>query len=121
MDEVKKKVKEEYLEDIVALTEFAANRFKKSCDDNSKPYELRVGIRGGGCSGFEYVFAPKDKDIAGDNVFEQYGVRIYVDSKSAEIIKGTIIDANVLAIAGQEYQFYNEKAKSTCGCGLSFS
>ncbi len=82
---------------------------------------LRVGIKAGGCSGFEYVFgweaAPRDSD----QVFEgDDGARIFVDPKSLRFLDGTVLDYDTSLIS-RGFTLSNPHAKSTCGCGHSFS
>jgi iron-sulfur cluster assembly protein len=82
---------------------------------------LRVGLKAGGCSGFEYVFAwereprPTDETFAGPD-----GSRIFVDPKSYRLLKGTLLDYDT-SLLSKGFVFNNPNAKSTCGCGLSFS
>ena len=80
---------------------------------------LRVGLRGGGCAGFEYVLdftTPKDYDY----IMIFGGVEIYIDPVSAMHLEGTTIDY-VTSLMGSGFKFINPNAKSTCGCGSSFS
>ncbi len=83
------------------------------------PKGLRVGIRGGGCTGFSYLFewsdgAPRDKD----KVFEKDGIRLYVDPKSFVYLDGTELDF-VTSMMGHGFKFNNPNVKGTCGCGES--
>jgi iron-sulfur cluster assembly protein len=81
---------------------------------------LRVGVKAGGCSGFEYVFewetAPKDTDI----VYEAAGARVWIDPRSHRLLDGTTLDYDTSLLA-RGFVFQNPHAKSTCGCGQSFS
>ncbi len=81
---------------------------------------LRVSVVGGGCSGLSYKLsfdaAPKEKD----KVIEHGGVRVVVDGKSALFLRGTVLDFTD-GLNGQGFVFTNPNAKSTCGCGSSFS
>jgi iron-sulfur cluster assembly accessory protein len=83
-------------------------------------YGLRVAVRGGGCSGFEYALdfdeAPRD----GDHVVEYDGLKVMVDGISARYLAGTTIDY-VLGMAGAGFKFNNPKATGSCGCGSSFA
>jgi len=81
---------------------------------------LRVGIKGGGCSGLSYTFAWEKEARLGDEVFEgPDGARIYVDRKSLLFLKGTVLDYDTNLIS-KGFVFNNPNAKTTCGCGSSF-
>ena len=88
--------------------------------ENLTGYGIRVGVVGGGCSGFQYSMdfeqAPKDGDIT----VEQDGIKLYVDSMSSMYLQGVTIDY-VVGLQGAGFKFNNPNAKSTCGCGSSFS
>ncbi len=81
---------------------------------------LRIGVRAGGCSGYEYVMKPETAPRPNDSVYEVDGVRIVIDPKSAEILEGTTIDYTG-QLVGSGFQFHIPKAKRQCGCGTSFS
>ena len=82
---------------------------------------LRVGIKAGGCSGFEYVFAWDAAPRDGDQVFQgDGGARIFVDPKSLRFLDGTVLDYDTSLIS-RGFTLNNPHAKSTCGCGHSFS
>jgi iron-sulfur cluster assembly accessory protein len=83
---------------------------------------LRVGVQGGGCSGFSYnMVAVLEAEINPDwNLFEFDTLRVYVDQMSAMYLEGTQIDY-VDGLNGTGFKFNNPRVKSTCGCGQSFS
>ena len=82
---------------------------------------LRVGVKAGGCSGLSYVFAWEADAKPGDQVIEaQLGARIFVDQKSFRFLDGTTLDYDT-SLLSKGFVFENPKAKSTCGCGTSFS
>ena len=82
---------------------------------------LRIGLKAGGCSGFEYVFALERTPHDGDHVFEgPDGARVFVDPKSLRLLDGTVL-AYDTSLISRGFLFENPHAKSTCGCGLSFS
>jgi iron-sulfur cluster assembly accessory protein len=81
---------------------------------------LRIAVRGGGCSGFEYALDFENEARDNDWVYEQSGLTIYVDAVSARYLEGTNIDY-VLGMAGAGFKFNNPKAAGTCGCGSSFT
>src|ERR1700758_5104158 len=79
---------------------------------------LRVGVRGGGCSGFQYALA-FDEQRAGDTVFEDKGIRLLVDSPSLPYVKGSVIDF-VEGLQGAGFKVENPNVVAACGCGSSF-
>jgi len=81
---------------------------------------IRVGVQGGGCSGFQYSMDFEKEPRADDMVFEQEGVRLYIDPMSSMYLQGVTIDY-VIGLQGAGFKFDNPNAKSTCGCGSSFS
>ena len=80
---------------------------------------LRVGVKGGGCSGLSYTFAWERQPRLGDEVFEGHGAKIFVDKKSLLFLKGTTLDYDT-ALLTKGFVFNNPNAKQTCGCGSSF-
>ncbi len=82
---------------------------------------LRIGIKAGGCSGLSYTFAWEAGPREGDHVFEgAQGSKVFVDPKSYQFIQGTTLDYDT-ALVSRGFIFNNPNAKSTCGCGTSFS
>ena len=81
---------------------------------------VRIGVQGGGCSGLSYNLNFDTKVSEYDEVIEADGVKFVVDTKSALFLKGTTLDY-VTALMGGGFKFVNPNAKSTCGCGESFS
>ena len=79
---------------------------------------LRVGVRGGGCSGFQYALA-FDTERAGDTVFEDHGLRLLVDEQSLPYVRGAIVDY-VESLQGAGFSVNNPKVIAACGCGQSF-
>ena len=79
---------------------------------------LRVGVRGGGCSGFQYHLA-FDNQRDGDAVFEDHGLRILVDNQSLPYVDGSSIDY-VDSLQGAGFQVNNPNVVAACGCGSSF-
>ncbi len=80
---------------------------------------LRVGVKGGGCSGLTYDLSVDSATLPNDKVIEQHGVTILIDKKSYVFLAGTILDFSD-GLNGKGFQFHNPNAKSTCGCGNSF-
>lgn len=81
---------------------------------------LRVAVRGGGCSGFEYALDFEDERRDGDMTYDQHGLAIIVDPVSARYLVGTEIDY-VFGMTGAGFKFNNPNAIGTCGCGSSFT
>ena len=106
---------------MISLTENAAVKVKELI--LKRPSEtdgLRVGVRGGGCSGFTYFLEFAEAANDGDRELESNGVKLFVDPKSFLYLMGTQIDF-VDSLAGAGFKFENPTAKRTCGCGESFS
>lgn len=83
-------------------------------------FGLRVAVRGGGCSGFEYALDFDEAPRSTDHVLDFGGLQVFVDPVSARYLGGTQIDY-VSGIMGSGFKFSNPKAAGTCGCGSSFS
>ena len=112
----KPEVKEE-----ITISPKAADQVRKLKQENSIPesHGLRLGVKGGGCSGMTYVLtfdeAPKEKD----NVFWIHGIQVFVDPKSLFFLSGTVLDFSD-GLNGKGFVFNNPMAAKTCGCGNSF-
>lgn len=106
----------------VLLTPKAADMVKitREQEDIEESYGLRIAVRGGGCSGFEYALDFENEPRENDLVYQQHGLTIYLDSLSARYLQGTEIDY-VLGMSGAGFKFNNPNAVGTCGCGSSFS
>lgn len=81
---------------------------------------LRLGVRGGGCSGVSYAIEFSDKVRERDNVFDFDGLRVIVDPKSLVYLRGAVLDYEV-KLMQHGFKFVNPNEKSSCGCGESFS
>lgn len=105
----------------VALTEKAVNEVKKLMAENSIPdtFGLRIGVKGGGCSGLSYTLGFDGETKTGDKFFDYSGVKVMVDWKSILYLTGTTIDYTD-GLSGKGFVFNNPTAKKTCGCGSSF-
>ncbi len=107
----------------IVLTETAAREIKaiiKQQELDEANIRLRVGVKGGGCSGFSYVLDLTESSRDTDEVFEQHGIKIICDPKSLLYLNGTKIDFKD-EIMGRGFVFNNPNATSSCGCGSSFS
>ncbi len=107
---------------MIQITETAAKKIrtlmsKQGISDGG----LRVGVKGGGCSGLSYTFSWEKQARTGDEVIDgPEGARIFVDRKSLLYLKGTVLDYDTSLIS-KGFIFNNPNAKSSCGCGSSFS
>ena len=107
---------------MITLTSTAAQEVKRLMEKEQKPnLGLRLGVKGGGCSGMSYVLAldeatPKQYDT----LFEQEGIKVLVDAKSHLYLDGTTIDYKTNLMGGG-FEFNNPNAKKSCGCGTSFT
>ena len=106
----------------ITLTERAATEVKRIIEDQKLDQEavLRVGVTGGGCSGFMYKLAfDKEYDVAKDAKYEQHGVAIVIDKKSALLLDGTTVDFYD-GLDKRGFTFDNPNAVKSCGCCSSF-
>ena len=105
----------------IIITDKASEEVKRIINENKIPdgYGLRVGLKGGGCSGFTYTLgfdaAPRDADT----VVELNGIKLFVDGKSLFYLSGTELDFTD-GLNGKGFVFNNPNAAKTCGCGDSF-
>lgn len=106
----------------VGLSPSAAQQVRALLDKNGIPeHGLRVGVQGGGCSGFTYVMDFADSPEDSDQIFEfDHSVRVFVDRKSLLYLDGTEVDY-VEGLQGAGFKFRNPNVDTTCGCGESFS
>ena len=103
------------------FTEAAASKVKVLIADEENPnLKLRVYITGGGCSGFQYGFTFDDKVNDGDMTIEKQGVALVVDPMSLQYLVGGSVDYTE-GLEGSRFVVTNPNAKTTCGCGSSFS
>jgi iron-sulfur cluster assembly accessory protein len=104
----------------VTLSPSAAQRIRAIGEAEGRPVMLRVAVDGGGCSGFQYRFDLVDTPQDDDLKIERDGAAALVDEISMALLKGSEIDF-VDELAGAEFRIRNPNAKSSCGCGVSFS
>lgn len=105
----------------ISLTERALAEVKIIMQDKNVPaeYGLRVGVQGGGCSGMSYLLG-FDKKKDSDEVYELDGVQLIMDKKHGMYVMGMQVDFQD-GLNARGFTFSNPQAKSTCGCGTSFS
>ncbi len=105
----------------VNLTSHAIAKVKEiMAQQNPLPAGLRVGVVGGGCSGFSYSMSFENQAGMMDKVYEFDGLKVFVDATSMMYLKGATIDY-VETLEGAGFKFENPNVKSTCGCGSSFN
>ena len=107
----------------INLTETAAREIKTIIEQQELDAEnirLRVGVKGGGCSGFSYNLDLTEQERDTDEKFEQHGVTVVCDPKSYLYLNGTTVDFKD-EVMGRGFVFNNPNATSSCGCGSSFS
>ena len=104
----------------VTLSETAAQRIRALSDAEGRPLMLRVAVEGGGCSGFQYQFDLVDAAEPEDLRIERDGAVAVVDDISLALLGGSEIDF-VDELVGASFRVRNPNARSSCGCGVSFS
>ena len=105
----------------ISLTPNAISKVKEIMGQQTPvPAGLRVGVVGGGCSGFSYSMSFENASGLMDKVFDMEGLKVYVDATSVMYLNGCIVDY-VETLEGAGFKFENPNVKSTCGCGSSFS
>jgi iron-sulfur cluster assembly protein len=109
------------LSEEIALTEKAAAQVSKIRADKNIPasHGLRLGVKGGGCSGMTYVLGFDERPKENDVVMEMRGVTVFIDPKSLFYLSGTVLDFSD-GLNGKGFVFNNPQAAKTCGCGSSF-
>lgn len=106
----------------IGLTERAVSELKRILNDQTMPdgTALRVGVKGGGCSGFSYTLGFDDEIRPTDQINDEEGVRVVCDPKSFLYLNGTLVDFED-NLMGRGFKFTNPNASKSCGCGESFS
>ncbi len=106
---------------FVVLTDKAVEMVRSAmAQENLEGYGVRVGVVGGGCSGFQYSMDFEKEPKEGDIALAQDGLTVYVDPMSSMYLQGVTIDY-VAGLQGAGFKFNNPNARNTCGCGQSFS
>lgn len=107
----------------ITLTDTAAREIQTIIEQQELDHEkirLRIGVKGGGCSGFSYILDLTESQRDHDELFEQHGVKMICDPKSYLYLNGVTIDFKD-EVMGRGFVFNNPNASSTCGCGSSFT
>lgn len=106
----------------VAITERAAQQIRKVFERQGQPgAALRLGVKGGGCSGLSYFMAPESEPTEKDRVYDIGGLRVCIDLKSLLFLRGTVVDYTAENLMGGGFTFENPNAARSCGCGSSFT
>lgn len=105
----------------VTLTESAAERVRTMLDKRGHGVGLKLDTKVSGCAGFSYVVDYADEITEEDSVFESFGVKVVVASKSLPQIDGLELDYVKNSLLNEGFEFHNPNVKDSCGCGESFS
>jgi iron-sulfur cluster assembly accessory protein len=106
---------------LINLTPKAVEMVKDAMSrENLAGYGVRVGVVGGGCSGFQYSMDFENSEREGDTVVDQDGIKVYVDPMSSMYLQGVTVDY-IVGLQGAGFKFTNPNARNTCGCGQSFT
>lgn len=108
---------------MIQITDSAARVINKQLLKQAKPGGgLRIAVKAGGCSGFSYTFAWDEAAKEHDQVFEgSDGAKVFIDPRSLKLLDGTVLDFDEHNLLATSFTLKNPHAKSTCGCGESFS
>ena len=104
---------------MITITQNAANQIRTFLDKRGKGEGIRVGVKTSGCSGMAYTLEFVDEIQPEDQVFEQDGVKVFVDPKSLVYLNGTQVDFSKEGLQ-EGFKFENPNVKESCGCGESF-
>jgi iron-sulfur cluster assembly protein len=104
----------------VTLTQSAADHISRYLAKRGKGVGLRLGVRTTGCSGMAYKLEYVDQPVESDQIFEHFGVKVFVDPKSMPYLAGTELDYAREGL-NEGFKFSNPNEKATCGCGESFT
>ena len=104
---------------MITITENAAKQIRKFLANRGKGEGIRIGVKTSGCSGMAYTLEFVDEIQPDDQVFEQDGVKVFIDPKSMVYLEGTQVDFAKEGLQ-EGFKFENPNAKESCGCGESF-
>jgi iron-sulfur cluster assembly protein len=105
---------------MITVTESAARMVRRIMEKEGRPdATLRLGVKGGGCSGFSYHMEFADTKRDNDLAYEYFGLPVVVDPRSLELLRGMVLDYEEGLNAG--FQWKNPNATKSCSCGESFS
>ena len=106
----------------ISISDKAAQEIRRVMTENNIPetFGLRMGVKGGGCSGFTYVLGFDEKTRELDKVVSANGVKVYIDERSLPYLSGVTLNYQD-GLSGKGFTFDNPNATRTCGCGHSFN
>jgi iron-sulfur cluster insertion protein len=105
---------------MVTISAGAEQKIRELIKDEQEAVGLRVYVRGGGCHGYQYGMAFETKIGEDDSIIEKGDIKVIMDSQSAPLLSGAEVDY-VDSLQGSGFAIKNPQAKTTCGCGSSFS
>jgi iron-sulfur cluster insertion protein len=105
---------------MVTISEKAQQKIGELLEEEKDAVGLRVYVKGGGCHGYQYGMSFETKTGDDDTIIEEGGVKVILDSQSAPLLSGAEVDY-VDSMQGSGFAIKNPQAKTTCGCGSSFS
>lgn len=105
---------------MITITPAAEQKIKELIVEEKDAVGLRIYVKGGGCHGYQYGMAFESKVADDDTVIDKGGVQVILDSQSAPLLQGAEVDY-VESLQGSGFAIKNPQAKTTCGCGSSFS
>lgn len=108
------------MNELIQISDSAAKRIGKLLQGESAGARFRVAVEGGGCNGFQYKFDFDNNKNEDDVIFTKDGVEVVIDTVSADLLKGSIINY-VETLGFAHFEIKNPQAASSCGCGNSFS
>ena len=105
---------------MITITPTAEQKIRELLQEENDTIGLRMFVKGGGCHGYQYGMAFESKMAEDDTVIEKGDVKVIMDSQSAPLLQGAEVDY-VDSVQGSGFSIKNPQAKTTCGCGSSFS
>ncbi len=105
---------------MITITDVAEQKIRELMKEEQDTVGLRIYVRGGGCHGYQYGMAFETKMADDDTIIEKGDVKVIMDSQSAPLLGGAEVDY-VDSLQGSGFSIKNPQAKTTCGCGSSFS
>lgn len=104
----------------ITITQQAADHISRHIEKRGKGLGLRLGVRTTGCSGMAYKVEYVDEAKTEDRIFEQLGIKVYIDPKSLPFLDGIQLDYSREGL-NEGFRFVNPNEKASCGCGESFT
>lgn len=107
---------------MITITETAANKIKQQLEKRKRGLGVRVGVKTTGCSGLAYTleYVDESSNSEHDNLFEEHGVKVFIDAKSLVYLNGSTMDYLKKGL-NEGFEFINPNEKDRCGCGESFT